>query len=64
MPLPGLQRADTKPGKFVELGGTTGMTTQTLVLSHRNIDLQQIFRDRYKNRKNRDNCEVKVNLNK
>ena len=26
--------------------------------------LQQIFRDRYKNRKNRDNCEVKVNLNK
>ena len=30
--------------------------------SHRYIDLQQIFRDRYKNRKNRENCEVKVNL--
>ena len=38
------------------------MTTQTLVLSHRYIDLQQIFRDRYKNKKNRENCEVKVNL--
>ena len=30
--------------------------------SHRYMNLQQIFRDRYKNRKNRDNCEVKVNF--
>ena len=32
--------------------------------SHRNMNLQQTFKAKYKNRKNRDNCEVMVNLNK
>ena len=58
----GFQRADqTKPGKFVELGEQLEDHTDFGNKSHRYMNLQQIFRDRYKNRKNRDNCEVKVN---
>jgi len=48
--------------KFAITWRNNWMTTQTLVLSHRYMNLQQIFRDRYKNRKNRDNCEAKINL--